>query len=262
MNFKYKNILTLFKKLKLHSWIKLSKNYFKKDNSPFAHGKLVIKPDLTDLYFLYQLIIKTKRTTILEFGCGYSTLIMALALEHNKKKYMEQVKNLRRHDSFKIFSVDDTKKYIKISKDRIKNYDKNLKNFQIKYSRTRLINHNGTLAIKYDNLPKTSPDFIYIDGPSQLNLSHSKDFSFDISHPDLLPITCDVLLIEYYLIPGTIICIDGRGANAQYLKDNLKRKWKYKYFKNLDIHLFILKAPPLGKLNIKQIKFFKNSFFE
>lgn len=262
MNFKYKDILTFFKKLKLHSWIKLSKIYTKDDNSPFSHGKLVIKPDLTDLYFLYQLIIKTKRTTILEFGCGYSTLIMSLALEHNKKKYMKQVKNLRRNDSFKIFSVDDSKKYIKLSKDRIKRYDKNLNNFQFKYSKTRLINHRGNIVIKYDNLPKTSPDFIYIDAPSQLNVSSSKHYSFDINHPDLLPITCDVLLIEYYFIPGTIICIDGRGANAQYLKDNFKRKWKYKYFKNLDIHTFILKAPPLGKINKKQIEFFKNSFFE
>lgn len=261
MNLNKRNILNFFKKKNLFSWIKLSKTYNKKFNSPFAHGKLLIKPDLTDLYFLYQIITKTKRTTVLEFGCGFSTLIMSLALEDNKKKYMEQVKNLRRNDAFKIFSVDDSKKYIKICEDRIKKYDKNLKNFQIKYSNSNFINFFGNLSIKYKHLPKTSPDFIYIDGPSQLNISNTKTSGFDINHPDLLPISCDVLLIEYYLIPGTIICIDGRGGNAQFLKDNFKRKWKYIYFKNFDIHIFILKAPPLGKLSEKQLKFFKNSFF-
>ena len=42
------------------------------------------KPDLRDLYNLYHLIIN-KRTTILEFGTGWSSLIISLALSDPKE---------------------------------------------------------------------------------------------------------------------------------------------------------------------------------
>ena len=35
---------------------------------------------------------------------------------------------------------------------------------------------------------------------------------------------CDILKIEYFLVPGTIIVVDGRTANAIYLKNNFKKK--------------------------------------
>ena len=44
------------------------------------------KPELQDLYNLYQLIVLNNRTTVLEYGCGWSTLVMNLALMKNKKK--------------------------------------------------------------------------------------------------------------------------------------------------------------------------------
>ena len=74
-----------------------------------------------------------------------------------------------------------------------------------------------------------------------------------------MPIVSDILLIEYYLIPGTLILIDGRGANAQFLLDNLNRKWKYKYFKNFDMHLFKLVANSIGRINDQQLRFFNNN---
>ena len=43
-------------------------------------------PDLKDLLFLYQLITLNKRTTVLEYGCGWTSLIIHLALMSNKKK--------------------------------------------------------------------------------------------------------------------------------------------------------------------------------
>ena len=43
----------------------------------------------------------------------------------------------------------------------------------------------------------------------------------------------DIIKIEYFLTPGTIIITDGRTANAQFLKDNFQRNWIYEYDKNL-----------------------------
>ena len=69
----------------------------------------------------------------------------------------------------------------------------------------------------------------------------------------------DILLIEYYLIPGTILLIDGRGANAQFLLDNFKRKWRYKYFKYFDKHYFKLNSNSIGPINDLQLRFFNNN---
>ena len=61
-----KKIKIFFKKIKLDLIIKDSEKELKKS---------IIKPNLNDLYRLYQIIILNKRTTILEFGSGYSSLI-------------------------------------------------------------------------------------------------------------------------------------------------------------------------------------------
>ena len=76
----------------------------------------VFQPDLNDLYRLYQFIILNKRTTILEFGSGWSSLIMAHALNNNMKKYKDKVKNLRRGNPFEIFIIENQKKYLKLTK--------------------------------------------------------------------------------------------------------------------------------------------------
>ena len=61
--------------------------------------------------------------------------------------------------------------------------------------------------------------------------------------------SADVLSIEYFLLPGTMIIIDGRTANARFLKNNLQRDWSYQHFIDQDYHLFELVEEPLGLLN-------------
>jgi len=45
--------------------------------------------------------------------------------------------------------------------------------------------------------------------------------------------------------------------NVLFLKNFLYRNWDYKYFKDYDLRLLFLNEPSLGKLNEKQIKFYK-----
>ena len=52
-------------------------------------------PQLSDLYRLYKFVILNKRTTILEFGSGWSTLFLSHALNQNKIKFNDRVKDLR-----------------------------------------------------------------------------------------------------------------------------------------------------------------------
>ena len=67
-----------------------------------------------------------------------------------------------------------------------------------------------------------------------------------------------ILKLEYFLNPGTIIVCDGRGANASYLKDNLKRKWKYINDQENDQHIFCLKDLIIGKHNREHIEFYRS----
>ena len=51
------------------------------------------KLELNDLYRLYQFVLLNKRTTILEFGSGFSSLIFSQALKENKNKYKNDNNN-------------------------------------------------------------------------------------------------------------------------------------------------------------------------
>ena len=66
-----KLIEKFFLKKKLNNLIKLSKKPDLKVNN-FSSTEQY-KPELIDLYRLYQFIVLNKRTTILEFGCGWSS---------------------------------------------------------------------------------------------------------------------------------------------------------------------------------------------
>ncbi len=118
-----------------------------------------------------------------------------------------------------------------------------------------LTTFNDRICTAYENLPLCSPDFIYLDGPDQFNVK-KKINGFTTKHKDLMPMSCDLLKIEYFLTPGTIIVIDGRGANAKFLKDNFKRNWIYKNDKIYDQHIFYLNDTSLGKYNDLQLKFY------
>ena len=215
----------------------------------------LIKPDITDLSRIHDIITTTKRTTILEFGVGYSSLVMADALMQNKHRYSDAIKSLRRHHPFELYSVDNEKKYIQIAKNRIPNALKSITHFH--YSSVLMTTFNGRFATQYDSLPLINPDFIYLDGPAQFNVQNPIN-NFHTGHPDLMPMMCDILKFEHFLIPGTIILVDGRGANARFLKTNFQRNWSYKYEYEYDQHIFILQERPLGKIN-KQLLDFYNS---
>ncbi len=216
------------------------------------------KPDLKDLYRLYQFIILNKRTTILEFGSGWSSLIFSIALKELKQKYKSQVLKLRRNNPFELFILENDLKFLNISKKRIKLF-KETKPIKIhyKFSEVVMTTYRDHISTKYKNLPTCNPDFIYLDGPDQFNIRGNIN-NFSTRHKDLMPMSCDILRIEYFLTPGTIIVCDGRSANANFLRDNFKRNWIYNHDKFNDQHIFYLNDKSLGKYNDLQLKFYKS----
>ena len=114
----------------------------------------------------------------------------------------------------------------------------------------------GVISTEYKKLPICSPDFIYLDGPDQFKIKGNVN-GINLNHNDMMPIACDLIKIEYLLTPGTMIVVDGRTANARFLKDHFRRKWYYRYYEKYDQHIFYLNEKPLGKFNKNQLEFYK-----
>ena len=119
---KDKNFITnFFIKRDLRLLVDLSKNKTKNVNQLVLNEPYI--PDLNDLYNLYQYVVINKRTTILEFGSGYSTLIFSLALKELRDKFYNEVSKLRRNNPFELFVLENEKKYLQITKKRITNFN-------------------------------------------------------------------------------------------------------------------------------------------
>lgn len=226
----------------------------KKNSNPYP-------PELRDLYKLYQFVLLNKRTTILEFGSGWSSLVFVVAMNELKKKYHREVKNLRRNNLFEIFILENEKKYLNISKRRILDFFKSTKynnNIKIHYcfSDVVMTTWKGRVATQYKKIPLCNPDFIYLDGPDQFKVKGDEN-GISTRHKDMMPMVSDILKLEYYLTPGTIIVCDGRAANAKFLKDHFMRKWIYKNNIKNDQHTFLLNDPILGDYNKSQLNFYR-----
>lgn len=250
-----KDIQNFFIKIGLGRLINLSNSNNKKFIDE-RRQKNPQPPDLNDLYYLYQFIILNKRTTVLEFGCGYSSLIMHFALKENERKY-GPIKPFERCEfPYHLFSVDNQKKYIKIAKSRILKYSVKKPKVNFFYSKAKMVLFNSNFAVEYCKLPKVNPDFIYLDAPNQWGAQGDVN-NFNTAHPDMMPMSCDIIKFENYLTPGTIIVADGRVANSLFLKNNFKRNWIFKIDRERDQCYFYLNDPYLGTHNKKQLEFYK-----
>lgn len=240
-----------FSSLGLHELVDASRADEKSINE--MQTEVVYKPQLVDLFNLYKIVRETRRTTILEFGVGWRSLVLGLALQHNKKDYGPYVhEHLRRNNAFEVHSLDDEEKFIAIAGDRLNDELRNIVTFH--YSSVQMTCWNGRICTQYEVLPLISPDFIYLDGPDQFNVNGSIS-GWSTAHRDMMPMACDVLKIEHFFVPGTILLIDGRGANARFLKSNLQRDWVYDYDASVDQHKLVLAEEPLGPYSRRQLDF-------
>jgi len=206
-----------------------------------------------DLVRLHRLCISRRVTTVLEFGCGYSTQILAHAMVHNTAQHGEFVKkNLRRNNPFEVHTIDDMPRYLDIVRERMTEPYKSRVTFYD--SPVVMTKFNDRICTEYSRLPNVCPDFIYLDGPSQASVNGDIN-GITTDHPDRLPMACDILKLEHFLLPGTLIVIDGRTANARFLKCNLQRNWAYRHDEESEVHLFELQERPLGRYNAKQLEY-------
>jgi len=123
-------------------------------------------------------------------------------------------------------------------------------------TKAKMTNYQGNISSEYDKLPMCNPDFIYLDGPDQFKIQ-GKINNLNIGHLDFVPMSCDILKIENFLLPGTMILVDGRKSNARFLKNCFKRNWKYIENVFKDQTVLYLNEKPLGKINQNLLNFYK-----
>jgi hypothetical protein len=210
-------------------------------------------PDLDDLVRLHQIIRQRKVLTVMEFGVGYSTVVMADALAKNKADYEHMLKDIRCLHPFKIFSVDADEHWIEEAWRKFPDY---LKSFaSISYSEVYMGAFNDRFCHYYKNLPNVTPDFIYLDGPSGHQVKGMVDGSDFRDNMERTVIAGDLLRLEPTFTPGAFIVVDGRANNARFLKNNFQRNWKVNEDQIAELTTFELTEPPLGVYNLKRLQF-------
>lgn len=229
---------------------KIDKKTVKGTFDSVTDSNIPLLAEIDDLIRLHYLIISRKVTTVLEFGGGKSSIAIDNALQFNKINLGDVVKkDLRRSNPFECHSIDNNENWIEITKN-----SHDFKNVTFHHCPCSLDTFNSRVCTYYHGIPNISPDFIYLDGPDQSSPTGSVR-GFNTNHPDRVPMAADILAIEHFLLPGTLIAIDGRTANARFLKTNFQRNWEHSYFEAYDQHFFELKEAPLGRYNLKQIQF-------
>ena len=211
--------------------------------------------ELDDLIRLHFLIRTRKVRTVLEFGVGKSSFIITDALNKNKIEHLDYVSNnLRVRNAFECHSIENNENWLSQCS---KNINNNII-FKPHLCDLKVGDFNSRLCTYYMNMPNIRPDFIYLDGPDQYS-SIGDLRGLHTRHPDRMPMAADILTIEHFLEPGTMILVDGRTANARFLKCNLQRNWDYVFLEKYDQHFFELNEAPLGYWNKKAIEFTKSN---
>ncbi|MDH3347084.1 MAG: hypothetical protein OEM02_03145 [Desulfobulbaceae bacterium] len=206
-------------------------------------------PEAGDLVRLHKLIRSRKCFTVLEFGVGYSTIVMADALRKNQQEWeaLSKPPEVRNRFMFQIFTVDTSKKWLATTRDRIP--AELAQRMHLSHSEVEIGTFNGQLCHYYKQLPNIVPDFIYLDGPDPKAVQGEiNGLSFQCDERTVM--SGDLLLMESIFLPGTFILVDGRTNNVRFLQRNFTRDYEVKWDMEGDVTTFELQEERLGKYNL------------
>lgn len=211
------------------------------------------EPELDDLWFLYKLIKDKCVTSILEYGCGWSTYVMAIALYENFLDFgLEHRQAIRHPNAFKLMTIDSSKKFLASAMNRISGEIK--ENVLPVFSSPILTSLDGVICHKFDFIPNFAPDLVYLDGPDHNQvMGNVEGFQYDESYTQ--PMGSDLLMVEPFLWPETMIVIDGRTANARFLEGRFKRNWQVMHDPYAERTVFRLAETPLGPISEEHVNF-------
>lgn len=209
---------------------------------------VALEPDIDDLVRLHQLVRDRRVFTVLEFGTGYSTLVIADALAKNADDFAasDAEVELLPADAFRVFSVDASETWLATATARIPS---GLQTHVVaSHSEVHTGTFNGQLCHFYDRLPNVVPDFIYLDGPDPADVGGAIN-GLDFSHRERTVMAGDLLVMEPTFVPGLMVLVDGRTNNARFLANNFRRTYDWLEDPGGAFTIFELAEPPLGPKN-------------
>lgn len=207
-----------------------------------------IRPHLPDLARLHHLARSRRVFTALEFGVGYSTLVLAHALQANQDAWdaYDQGHFLRNQTPFEFHSVDASHHWLDEARKLLP--DSLAQRVHLMHSKVHVGTFQDRFCHFYERLPDAVPDLIYLDGPDPTDVQ-GEVAGLTWQNRDRVVMSGDLLRLEPLLLPGTLVVVDGRSANAQFLARNFQRQWAVCYSAVGDVTLMELQAPPLGQIN-------------
>ena len=205
------------------------------------------KPEIDDLYFLYTSARQTSAVAILEFGSGWSTLALALALHENFLDFGEtHIKSVRHPNPFKLLTIDASEHWQNLAISRLpKELADKTQHLTLV---PKLIELRGVVCHIYENLPNFTPDLVYLDGPDDNQVVGNQN-GFEFGDRFTTPMAADLIRIEPYFWPETRIIVDGRSANSRFLKSNFVRNWEFFQDRFGDRTIFRLNESPFGQIS-------------
>ena len=159
----------------------------------------LIPADYIDLLNLYKIILNRKPKKVLEVGSGYSTFVILRALNDLK---------LKKNEKFIFYSLEQDTWYLNEIKSLFHKEDFNILKF-IKVD-LEIKEINGKEVSICKNFPDDKINFFYEDRAD---------------HPKY-SIAGDSLMIEENMPDDYSICVDGMSDTVNFLKLNLRRKYK------------------------------------
>ena len=233
----------------------MQKNEFKNKimDAVNSENSGLYEPEIDDLWFLYSLIRDKCVTSILEYGSGWSTFVMAIALQENFLDFgLEHAQIIRHPNPFRFMTIDASSKYQHSAMNRIPVDSK--KNILPITATPNLTSLDGAICHQFDFIPNFAPDLIYLDGPDHDQVVGNVE-GFEYKESFTQPMGIDLLMIEPFLWPETIIVTDGRTANARFLASRFKRDWQIIHDPFGDRTIFRLNETPLGLISEEHINF-------
>ena len=180
-----------------------------------AQPASALEPDWSDLWFLYRLVRERRPETLLEFGSGCSTVVLATAVRDNGVGHLWSLEVDERWARVTQAALpEELRDVVTLVQSRAEASDRDLPGWT------------------HANVPDVDPDFLYLDSPP---LTSERRVAFD-------PID-----LEPRFRPGFVMVLDGRRRNAFYLRDNLRGRYnvvEMPLFADAGRFLFELEAAP------------------
>jgi hypothetical protein len=210
-------------------------------------------PRYAKLCLLHALALQRRAITVLEFGSGFSTAILADAMARLAPVFGDWASSNTRCDRpFHVFAVEEEQRFVEITRRRLRGVL--AAHATVSRSSLDIITHDSRIATVFSRLPNVAPDLIYLDGPSQYGTTAELN-GFSFNSQARMPMSADILRFEFFLEPGTLVIIDGRTQNARFLRSYLRRNWAYRHDRSLDVHFLELQEEPIGPLNQRKLDF-------